>query len=380
VPNFIDQACASLRGMRKAFARADKWLISVLFGADQPIGPSSDRAESGAEVAHRPLYPALSAPERVGEAVMRMSRAKKAVLVGVVLLAVGLTGRASAESTSGGSGALPAAAPGASPAPSKAKPGHAKPGQAKPASGKPASGKPASGKPASGKPAAAPGKGPKHTPPAKGKPSGRNISYKGGPAGSRTTTGGKGVALTFDDGPDPATTPRLLKLLARQHVKATFCLVGQNAARHPELVRQIVAGGHTLCNHTWDHSLKIGKEPVAKIRADLARTNAAILRAVPKAKIKYFRAPGGNFTPRLVGVAGQLRMTSIYWKVDPRDWDHPKGETPSAHRAKVIAKIEKHAGPGAIILSHDYAQPDTIAAYRTLIPYLRKHYKLIALP
>ncbi|MFC3740857.1 polysaccharide deacetylase family protein [Paractinoplanes deccanensis] len=287
-----------------------------------------------------------------------MSRARKAVLLGVVVLAVGLTGRAAAQSTPDEPDTRPAAAPATS----------------QPAA--PATSKPAPPKSTTKPSIQAPPKGK----PAKGNPNGKNISYAGGPAGSRTMTGTKGIALTFDDGPDPATTPQLLKMLAQQHVKATFCLVGKNAARHPELVRQIVAGGHTLCNHTWDHSLKIGKDPEAKIRTDLMRTNNAILRAAPNAKVKYFRAPGGNFTPRLVSVANKLHMTSIYWKLDPRDWDHKKGESSAAHRARLISTIEKHARPGAIILSHDYAQPDTIAAYRTLLPYLRKRFQLVALP
>jgi peptidoglycan/xylan/chitin deacetylase (PgdA/CDA1 family) len=188
------------------------------------------------------------------------------------------------------------------------------------------------------------------------------------------------VALTFDDGPDPATTPQLLQLLARHRVHATFCLVGANAQRHPALVRKIVAGGHTLCNHTWNHDLKLGKLPAAKIKDDMERTNAAIRRAVPKAKIKYFRAPGGKFTPAVVAVARQLGMASIYWKVDPRDWDHPEGETPAQHRSRVIARVEKHTRKGAIVLSHDYAQPDTVAAYRTLLPWLHRRFQLVALP
>jgi peptidoglycan/xylan/chitin deacetylase (PgdA/CDA1 family) len=202
----------------------------------------------------------------------------------------------------------------------------------------------------------------------------------GGPAGSHLSTGTSAVALTFDDGPDPVQTPRMLKLLAQQHVHATFCLIGQNVRRHPELVRQIVAGGNTLCNHTWSHSLTIGQDPAAQIRADLQRTNDAIHQAAPKAKIEYFRAPGGNFTPRLVATARSLGMTSLYWKVDPRDWEHPKGESDAAHRARVITTVEKRVGKGAIILSHDYNQPDTIAAYRTLIPWLRHRYRLVALP
>jgi peptidoglycan-N-acetylglucosamine deacetylase len=279
---------------------------------------------------------------------MRLSRARKAILLGLVLLAVSATGRASAGPPTTRPSevrAVPAASAPAKPTPVKTR-----------------------------KPK------PKPTEPAK--PDARSVSNPryGGPAGSHMLTGTKGVALTFDDGPDPAETPKLLKLLARYHVKATFCLVGRNVQRHPEMVRQIVAAGHTLCNHTWDHSLKIGKDPATKIRADLGRTNAAIRKAVPGAKIKYFRAPGGNFTPGLVGVAKQLGMTSIYWKVDPRDWDHPKGEKSAAHQAKVISRIEKHSRPGAIILSHDYAQPDTIAAYRKLIPWLKKRYTLVALP
>ncbi|WP_262384697.1 polysaccharide deacetylase family protein [Actinoplanes teichomyceticus] len=201
-----------------------------------------------------------------------------------------------------------------------------------------------------------------------------------GPGGSRLTTGTKGVALTFDDGPDPANTPALLKMLAKQHVKATFCVVGTNAKRHPDLIRKIVAGGHTLCNHTWNHDLKLGKKKPAAIRADMERTNAAIRAAVPGARIGYFRSPGGNFTPQVVKVARELGMTSIYWKVDPRDWDHGKHESDGAHTSHLISFVKKHTRPGAIVLSHDYAQPDTIRAYRTLLPWLRKRFTLIALP
>ena len=270
---------------------------------------------------------------------MRMSRTRRVALFGVVVLALGLAGRASAEARSpeGVMVAVPATtAPAAKPKPAPAK--------------------------------------------ARTRPAGHSRPRTAGPAGSRITTGGKGVALTFDDGPDPVQTPRLLRLLAQQRVHATFCLVGRNVVRYPALVRSIVASGHTLCNHTWNHNLRLGKQPAAKIRADLRRTNAAIRRAAPGAEVKYFRAPGGNFTPRLVGVAERMGMTSIYWKVDPRDWDHPPGETAAQHRRHLIARIERHTHPGAIVLSHDYAQPDTIAAYRVLLPRLRQRFQLIALP
>jgi peptidoglycan/xylan/chitin deacetylase (PgdA/CDA1 family) len=275
---------------------------------------------------------------------MRLSRSRKLVLLGTALVIVGVAGRASAGTTTHRDAAARPAVSASAPAK---------------ATGKPAT------KPAPEKSAA------------RGLTKGHIPS---GPAGSRMTTGSKAVALTFDDGPDPATTPQLLKMLAQQHVHATFCLVGRNVQKHPDLVRKIVAGGHTVCNHTWSHSLTIGKLPAARIKADLARTSAAIHQAAPKAKIKYFRAPGGNFTPGLVAVARQLGMTSIYWRVDPRDWDHPKGETDAQHKSRVIWRVEHYTHNGAIVLSHDYAQPGTIAAYRTLLPWLHKRFQLTALP
>jgi peptidoglycan/xylan/chitin deacetylase (PgdA/CDA1 family) len=222
------------------------------------------------------------------------------------------------------------------------------------------------------------GNAPRHSGTAGNAP--RHSGRFNGPANSATRTRGDGVALTFDDGPDPIQTPKILDLLAKYHVKATFCLVGVNVQAHPELVRRIVAEGHTVCNHTWHHSLTLGTEPPAAIRDDLQRTNDAIHRAAPDAKIKYMRAPGGNFTPAFVSVAADMNMTSIYWHVDPRDWDHPVGESPAAHRARVIAAVETQVRNGSIVLSHDYGQPDTIAAYRTLIPWLQVRYTLVALP
>jgi peptidoglycan-N-acetylglucosamine deacetylase len=278
----------------------------------------------------------------------RLTRGKKALLIGTALLTIGVAGRATAQE-SPHHHALPAspsrpAAPSPSPSPFRPRP-----------------------RPTSSQAHAT----------LASLPLGKAT---GGPGGSHLSTGTSSVALTFDDGPDPVQTPRLLKLLAQQHTHATFCLIGQNVQRHPELVRQIVAGGNTLCDHTWSHSLTIGKHPEAAIRADLARTNAAIRKAAPGAKIAYFRAPGGNFTPRLVAVARSMGMTSLYWKVDPRDWDHPAGETDAAHRSRVIHAVESHVRKGAIILSHDCGQPDTIVAYRTLIPWLRHRYRLVALP
>ncbi|GAA2679362.1 hydrolase [Actinoplanes palleronii] len=285
---------------------------------------------------------------------MRLSHTRKALMISLTLIMTGLLGQAAAAETSHTEATPPAAS---TPVSTPVTP------------------------PATRKPTAKPK-------PTKTKTDPRTESTaipkhprgKTGPAGSLLTTGTKNVALTFDDGPDPANTPTLLKMLAREHVKATFCVVGDNAKHHPDLIRKIVAGGHTLCNHTWNHDLKLGKKKAKQIRADMQRTNDAIRAAVPNAKIKYFRAPGGNFTPGVVKIAKELGMTSIYWKVDPRDWEHGREESDGSHTNRVISSVKRNARPGAIILSHDYAQPDTIKAYRTLLPWLKKRFHLVALP
>ena len=222
------------------------------------------------------------------------------------------------------------------------------------------------------------GQSPAPAPPASAAPSTPAILVPAGtgPGKSLRTTGTSTVALTFDDGPDPVQTPRILELLDEHRVKATFCLVGDQVRRHPDIVRRIAAAGHILCNHTWDHSLTIGKDDPEKIREDLTRTNEAIRAAVPNADIPFFRAPGGNFTDRLVETAYADGMTSLYWEVDPRDWHHPEDEDANAHVEKVVKGVQHEVRPGSIVLSHDFNQPGTITAYERLLPWLKQRFTL----
>jgi peptidoglycan/xylan/chitin deacetylase (PgdA/CDA1 family) len=232
---------------------------------------------------------------------------------------------------------------------------------------------PRAGGPVPGGPAAPPATGP-------AAPSTSRSAPADPVAGALRRTGSAAVALTFDDGPDPVQTPLLLDLLREHGVKATFCMVGFRVRDHPELVRRIAAEGHTLCNHSWQHLVTLATRTTDYIRWDLESTNDAIRAAVPDARIAYFRAPGGNFTPELVAMAKQLGMTSIYWHVDPRDWDHRKDPSDPAHIERVIASVQRHTRPGSIVLSHDNAQPDTIAAYRILLPWLKERFQLAPLP
>jgi peptidoglycan/xylan/chitin deacetylase (PgdA/CDA1 family) len=201
-----------------------------------------------------------------------------------------------------------------------------------------------------------------------------------GPYGSMRRTGSAAVALTFDDGPDPVVTPRLLDLLKSRRVKATFCVVGHRARDNQAIVRRIAAEGHTLCNHSWQHLQNLGRLDEAKIRKDLKATDKWIRRAVPGAQIQYFRAPYGNFTARLNRIARELGMTPLSWNVDDDAYQsarYGRGATMVAHMTKVVKRDTRK---GSIVLSHEMAKPWTVTAYRTLLPWLQGRFRLVALP
>jgi peptidoglycan/xylan/chitin deacetylase (PgdA/CDA1 family) len=198
--------------------------------------------------------------------------------------------------------------------------------------------------------------------------------------GSMTTTGSSGVALTFDDGPDPTYTPKFLDMLKEMGVHATFCVVGKRAVLYPDLLRRIVAEGHTLCNHSYYHDMGLGKMDIPAMTKDLQDTTAVIEKAVPGYPVRYFRAPGGNFTKVLVEVAASLGMRSLSWAVDPRDWDFTNFGTGHAMVSHIMSVVQGQCRPGAVILSHDLSKPDTLAAYRLLIPWLKARFTLIPMP
>ncbi|MBQ0905730.1 polysaccharide deacetylase family protein [Micromonospora sp. U21] len=194
------------------------------------------------------------------------------------------------------------------------------------------------------------------------------------PAGLRRSTGVRPVALTFDDGPSPAWTPKVLNQLRAARVTATFCLVGHEVQRHPELVRRIVREGHQLCNHSWRHDLDLARRPVAEIRADLARTNKAIQAAAPGAAVPFYRQPGGRWTPEVLEVAKDLGMRPLHWNVDPQDWDKPTAAT-------IAKRVHSGARPGAVVLLHDGGgnRAATLAACPHVIADLKRRFGITRL-
>jgi peptidoglycan/xylan/chitin deacetylase (PgdA/CDA1 family) len=195
-----------------------------------------------------------------------------------------------------------------------------------------------------------------------------------GPFGSRRLTGKRAVALTFDDGPSPQWTPLVLDLLRRAGVKATFCVIGMQVQKYPELVARIVREGHTLCNHTWNHEMDLGTKSKATIRANLRLTNHAIQAAAPGAKVPFFRHPGGFFTPAAVEVARSMGMSSLDWDVDPRDWEQ---QDAVLIRSRVLGAVR----PGSIVLMHDGGgdRHGTYAALPVIISTLKQRYGITQL-
>jgi membrane peptidoglycan carboxypeptidase len=173
---------------------------------------------------------------------------------------------------------------------------------------------------------------------------------------------GRRLALTFDDGPSDYT-PQVLALLARYHIRATFCMVGEQVEAYPETVRKIVAAGHALCNHSMHHD-DLGVLPAAAVTADIQATDRAIAAAAPGATVAYYRAPYGDFGGS-ARIAAQLGHTPLGWLVDPDDWTRPGVDV-------IAARIRQQLTPRAVVLVHDGGgdRQQTVDALKQLIPAL----------
>jgi len=158
------------------------------------------------------------------------------------------------------------------------------------------------------------------------------------------------LALTFDDGPNPAWTPQLLDLLARHEIRATFFLVGGFAEAEPELVRRIAAGGHLIGNHSWSHpNLAVTK--AEKVKEELERTSA-ILEQITGAPVGFFRPPFGARRPFVLHTARRLGMVPVLWNAITTDWETPSADAIAGRLARTIDKLERRGWATNIVL-HD---------------------------
>jgi peptidoglycan-N-acetylglucosamine deacetylase len=162
-------------------------------------------------------------------------------------------------------------------------------------------------------------------------------------------SGNRQLALTYDDGPNDPHTLRLLEVLARQNVRATFFLIGRYVAQRPDIVREIVNAGHVVGNHTFKHPLLIFKSE-AEIRREIVDCRSALNDAIGEASTgkatNLFRPPFGGRRPAVLRIARELGLETVMWNISGRDWD---ATSPAVIEQKVAGQVRG----GDVILLHD---------------------------
>lgn len=169
------------------------------------------------------------------------------------------------------------------------------------------------------------------------------------------------VAITYDDGPVPGSTERLLDILKRKGVHATFFVVGRNANANPQILRRIRDEGHTIGNHSYSHP-DLARQSDGAIAAQLDDTDAALQKQAGLDP-HWLRPPYGSHNPRVASAAGARGMALAVWDVDTADWQH-------RNPATTCKRAVDGAREGSIILMHDIHQP-TVDAAECVIDGLR---------
>jgi len=177
------------------------------------------------------------------------------------------------------------------------------------------------------------------------------------------------IAMTFDDGPSPETTPRLLDILKQRNIKATFFMIGQNAERNPTIVKRILAEGHEIGNHSWTHP-QLSKLSDDRVTDEINKTQNAIKDASGYTPV-ILRPPYGAITARQKEwIEKQFGLSVIIWSVDPFDWKRPGVSV-------IEQRILAGARPGAIVLSHDIHKQTVDAMPATLDALAAKGFKFV---
>jgi peptidoglycan-N-acetylglucosamine deacetylase len=171
-------------------------------------------------------------------------------------------------------------------------------------------------------------------------------------------TVGNQIAMTFDDGPHPQLTPKLLDLLKDRGIRATFYVIGANVEKYPEIVKRMVAEGHEVGNHTWNHP-SLTKLSTARVKSEMDRTTRAITDASGITPVTMRPPYGATNTALNRRMHEEFGLPVIMWSVDPRDWRY-------RNSSRVASHIIENTKSGDIVLAHDI-HPTTVAAMpRTL--------------
>jgi peptidoglycan-N-acetylglucosamine deacetylase len=162
---------------------------------------------------------------------------------------------------------------------------------------------------------------------------------------SKLETSKPEILLTFDDGPDPVYTLQILDILKKHQAKAVFFCIGRNILEHPHLVKQIIAEGHLIGNHTFSHQIKFTSLPLAYVQKELSQTENA-LAALGITSLQLFRPPFGVTNPTIVATARIMHLKIIGWSKRSLD-------TVITDPAKILKRISNNLQAGDIILFHD---------------------------
>jgi len=188
------------------------------------------------------------------------------------------------------------------------------------------------------------------------------------------------VSLTFDDGPHPNYTYRILKILSDNHVKATFFIVGQSAKNFPDVVNAIVKEGHELANHTFTHT-RLDTLDKSEIRLEI-QSMKALLQQFVSTHEGYFRPPGGRYNRLVLDVLQEEGIPMVLWDVNAGDYHMSLPKSQHSHypyakntfqkpAAVLVSNIVRNTQNGSIILLHN-TDGETLKAIPHLIKMLRQ--------
>ena len=194
-------------------------------------------------------------------------------------------------------------------------------------------------------------------------PAGAKISY------SQVNITEKVVAMTFDDGPHPSLTPKLLDILKERNIKCTFFVIGKQVKMYPAIIKRMIAEGHEVANHTWTHASLTSRSD-AQIRSELQQSEDALV-AVANYRPQLIRPPYGAINTRIKQLMfSEFGYSTIMWSVDPQDWRRPGVSV-------VTSRLVNGAHPGAIMLAHDIHPPTIQAMPGMFDQLLAKGYQFV---